>query len=369
MGDLDHTGSSDSETFSINKANATITVAGYSVTYDGNPHTARVSAVTGVNGEAGPTVGSVDVSATTHTAAGTYNADAWVFTGGANYNSTNGTVSDSIGLASLTVVAADAVRGYGATNPVFTVSYVGFVNGETNSALGGTLVVDSVADTNSPLGTYPITASGLTSADYQIGYQAGVLTVTNALLTLAANDTNKVYGQTVTFAGTEFAASGLLSTDSVSTVTLSSAGAVSNAPVNGGLPYSIAITNAVGDDGLTNYLITYVPGTLTVNPANATIAVTPYSVTYDGNQHTATVSATGALNEDLSGDVNLSGTTHIRRGHQRQRPLELHGPEWQLQQRQWHGGGRDSPGCVHDGGDDQRWTASSTRGWRRPRRR
>ena len=77
MGDLDHTGSSDSETFSINKANATITVAGYSVTYDGNPHTARVSAVTGVNGEAGPTVGSVDVSATTHTAAGTCNADAW----------------------------------------------------------------------------------------------------------------------------------------------------------------------------------------------------------------------------------------------------------------------------------------------------
>ena len=56
------------------------------------------------------------------------------------------------------------------------------------------------------------------------------------------------------------------------------------------------------------------PGTLTVNPANATIAVTPYSVTYDGNQHTATVSATGALNEDLSGDVNLSGTTHTDAG-------------------------------------------------------
>src|SRR5207249_7482193 len=43
----------------------------------------------------------------------------------------------------------------------------------------------------------------------------------------------------------------------------------------------------------TNYSFAYVPGTVTVNKATATIVVTPYNVTYDGAPHTATGSATG----------------------------------------------------------------------------
>ena len=56
--------------------------------YDGQPHTATISAITGVNGETGATVGTVDVSNTTHTNAGTYTSDSWTFTGTANYNDT-----------------------------------------------------------------------------------------------------------------------------------------------------------------------------------------------------------------------------------------------------------------------------------------
>ena len=59
----------------IGKADATFTVTPYSVTYNGNPHTATVSTITGVNGETGATVGTVDVSNTTHTNAGTYTND------------------------------------------------------------------------------------------------------------------------------------------------------------------------------------------------------------------------------------------------------------------------------------------------------
>ena len=55
-------------------------------TYNGIPHTATVTSITGVNGETGATVGTVDVSNTTHTNAGTYNTDHWSFTGTANYN-------------------------------------------------------------------------------------------------------------------------------------------------------------------------------------------------------------------------------------------------------------------------------------------
>ena len=42
--------------------------------------------------------------------------------------------------------------------------------------------------------------------------------------------------------------------------------------------------------------------------------VTPYNVTYDGNAHTATGTATGVGELDLSGSLTLSGTTHTNAG-------------------------------------------------------
>ena len=74
-----------------------VVVTPYTVTYDGNPHTATVASITGVNGETGATVGTVDVSNTTHTNAGTYSSDSWIFTGTANYNNIgNTTITDVI---------------------------------------------------------------------------------------------------------------------------------------------------------------------------------------------------------------------------------------------------------------------------------
>src|SRR5258705_10827923 len=69
----------------ICKADATVLVTPYSVPYNGLAHSATYT-ITGVNGETGATVGTVDVSNTTHTNAGTYASDSWSFTGTANYN-------------------------------------------------------------------------------------------------------------------------------------------------------------------------------------------------------------------------------------------------------------------------------------------
>ena len=91
------------------------------------------------------------------------------------------------------------------------------------------------------------------------------INVLKAALTITANNTNKVYGQTVTFAGTEFGRSGLVNSDTVSSVTLTSAGAGATATVAGS-PYSIVPSGATGT-GLANYTIGYVNGTLTVTRA------------------------------------------------------------------------------------------------------
>ncbi len=134
--------------------------------------------------------------------------------------------------------------------------------------LGGTLTHAAVAGvatfnnlTVNQVGTYTLnaTATGLTgtaSASFQI---------TPAALTVTANSRTKVYGQTVTFAGTEFTTSGLLGTDTVTSVTLTSAGAAATATVAGS-PYPITPSNAIGT-GLANYAISYVNGSLTVNTA------------------------------------------------------------------------------------------------------
>ncbi|HTY14160.1 MAG TPA: Ig-like domain-containing protein [Methanoregulaceae archaeon] len=51
-----------------------------------------------------------------------------------------------------------------------------------------------------------------------------------------------------------------------------------------------------------------------IRPSIATVSITPYTVTYDGNTHTATGTAHGIGGVDLSSDLNLAGTRHTNAG-------------------------------------------------------
>src|SRR6185436_12543887 len=72
-----------------------------------------------------------------------------------NYTVTvnNGTLT--VTPAALLGTADDKTRAYGQTNPIFTVTYTGFVNSEDSSIVAGTLITSTTAETNSPIGTYP----------------------------------------------------------------------------------------------------------------------------------------------------------------------------------------------------------------------
>jgi hypothetical protein len=136
----------------------------------------------------------------------------------------------------------------------------------------------------------------------------GTAMVAKANLSITANSTSKTYGQTVTFAGTEFTAIGLLNGDSVTGVTLNSTGAAATATVSGS-PYPIVPSNAVGS-GLGNYTITYANGSLTVNTASLTITASDQSKTYGTSLTLGTTAftTTGLLNGDSVTGVTLNST-------------------------------------------------------------
>jgi hypothetical protein len=106
--------------------------------------------------------------------------------------------------APITITADDKSKVYGDPLPAFTVSYSGFVNGDTPAALGGTLTFTTAASASSDAGTYAIAPGGLTSSDYAIGYANGTLTVTPAPSGTALSTSlgSPYYGQAVTLTAT-----------------------------------------------------------------------------------------------------------------------------------------------------------------------
>src|SRR5205085_4053730 len=97
--------------------------------------------------------------------------------------------------ASLTVTANNANKVYSQANPAFAVSYAGLVNGDTPGALSGSVAYSTAATAASGVGSYAVTPSGLSSANYTITFVDGTLNITPAALTVTAIDTNKVYAQ------------------------------------------------------------------------------------------------------------------------------------------------------------------------------
>src|SRR5262249_11779757 len=106
--------------------------------------------------------------------------------------------------AALLVKADDKSRVYGQTNPAFTATLSGFVNNENSSVLGGALVFNASADTNSPVGNYPISVSGLLSTNYSLIFSNGTLTVQMAGSTtlLASSENPSTEGAALTFTAT-----------------------------------------------------------------------------------------------------------------------------------------------------------------------
>ncbi|RTY89808.1 T9SS type A sorting domain-containing protein, partial [Flavobacterium sp. GSN2] len=179
----------------IAKANATINVSPYNVTYNGLARTATGTA----RGVLSENLAGLNLSGTIHTNAGTYATDPWVFadvTG--NYNNANGTVSDAIAKAVLTVTADNKAKYCGQENPPLTVSIIGFVNSETSAVIDVLPTATTAADVSSILSSYSIIPANGVDNNYSFNYANGVLTINGVTIDANASSTPIPLGSTAT---------------------------------------------------------------------------------------------------------------------------------------------------------------------------
>ncbi|WP_171805052.1 MBG domain-containing protein [Paludibacter propionicigenes] len=170
---------------------------------------------------------------------------------------------------SLTVTADNKSKVYdGSVFSPFTVTYSGFISGESVGNLGGTLAYSGTATTATAVGIgYVIIPEGVISSNYTITFVAGKLDITKKTLTITAEDKTKVYDGSV-YSPFTVTYSGFATGDDTSSLggTLVYNG-TARVATNVGTNYTIIPSGLTS----TNYDIDYVNGTLDITSKAQTI--------------------------------------------------------------------------------------------------
>ncbi|WP_162416092.1 MBG domain-containing protein [Cyclobacterium roseum] len=287
-------------TLEITPANLTITADNKSKVYgEANPsltftYTGLVNGDTEVSEEPG-----ISTTATAGSNVGTYPI---ALTGGSDANYDISLVAGELEItpANLTITADNKSKVYGEANPSLTFSYTGLVNGDTEvSEEPG---ISTTATESSNVGTYPIALTGGLDANYDISLVAGELEVTQAALTITADDQSKVYGEvnpSLTFSYTGLVNGDTEVSDEPGISTTATAGS------NVGT-YPIALTGGLD----ANYDISLVAGELEVTQAALTITADDKSKVYGEANPSLTFTYTGLVNGDteVSDEPGISTT-------------------------------------------------------------
>ncbi|MGJ1344625.1 beta strand repeat-containing protein, partial [Sphingobacterium spiritivorum] len=176
------------------------------------------------------------------------------------------------------------------------VAYHGFVNGENEQNLQGSLSYTGTAIGAKNVGSYFITPGGYTSANYAITYQDGSLTISKANLTVTADAKTKVYG--TADPALTYKVTGMVNNDAATVVT----GTLKRAAGENVGTY--AISN--NDLAASNYTITYVGANLTISKANLTVTADAKTKVYGTADPALTYKVTGLVNNDAA--IVVTGT-------------------------------------------------------------
>jgi Big-like domain-containing protein/MBG domain-containing protein/Kelch motif protein len=296
-GDANHNPSSDSKTYTINKATPLVTVSGGPFTYDGSAHAATIT-VTGVGGAtvSGSSAVTYNGLATVPTNAGTYAVAVTFTSADGNYDNASGSGSILVNKANSTTVVSVAGG--------VTFTYDGNAHPATVSVTGAgglSLTPDPVYS----CGHAPINVSdsGCTASynyagddNHNPSSDSKTYTINKATPLVTVN------GGPFTFDGSAHAATIAVSGIGGATVIGSSGityNGVATVPSNAGT-YAVAVIFTSADN---NYDNATGSGSILINKATSTTVVSgTFTFTYDGNAHPATVSVTGAGGLSLTPD-------------------------------------------------------------------
>ncbi len=182
-----------------------------------------------------------------------------------NYNVTfaNGTLT--VTKAPLIISVGTYTKRQGDPMPEFKAAYDGFKNNETEDVLTKKPVIMTTATESSAPGEYPVTVSGAEAQNYDINYQSGTLSVTEAdAVIITAKSYSRTYGDNnPTF---EYEVQGA-QLDGVPEITCE---ATKGSPVG---TYAIVVKQGT----VKNYNVTFANGTLTVTKAPLIISVGTYT--------------------------------------------------------------------------------------------
>ncbi len=326
-----YSGATTTVTLTVSKAALSVTAQAASKPY-GAANPAFAVAYGGfVNGDdAGDLTGTPTfaTAATASSAPGGYPVTPSGLTA-ANYALSFAAGTLTVNPAPLTITAQDASRAYGAANPAFTVTYSGFVLGQTSSVLGGALGCGTTAVIGSPAGTYPITCAGQSATNYVLTYQPGTLTVTAVAATVTLFAATATVGDpSVAFTATVAAPGGAVQGGTVTfTITQGATlyGSVTASPVVDGVATATFPLVGLGAGAYT--VAASYSGTPTFGPASATATLTlataqpvltwadPVGITYgtalSATQLSATANVPGTFAYTPASGTVLGAGSHV----------------------------------------------------------
>ena len=170
----------------ITVATMDMTVASYTGTYDGKPHSIVVTVASDATVKYGTAEGTYDLSEVpTYTAVGEYTIYYQVER--ANYATATGSAKVSINKKDITITAHDKSKVYGTDDPEFTYTVEGLVEGE---ALTGVLVRAE----GEVVGEYAITQGSLAASDnYNVSFTGAKFTITAATIDMTVTPYAETY--------------------------------------------------------------------------------------------------------------------------------------------------------------------------------
>ena len=289
---------------SVVPAPLTITASSGMTSYGSNPPSVS-PIVTGLqNGESTAVLGGALTCVSAATASSTVGTFATSCSGASDpdYAITYVTGTTTIIPAPLTITATSGTMTYGGAVPTISPIVSGLENGENTAVLGAGLVCTTTATPTSSVGDYPSSCSGAVDANYDISYVAGTVSVTPAALTITASSNSMTYGDPVPTITP--IVSGLQNGETAAVLgagLVCTTGADTTSPVGS---YASACGGAVDS----NYAISYVTGTVTVNPATLMITASSSTVDYGDAPPAITASYSGFVNGDTAASLTTPPT-------------------------------------------------------------